>query len=238
LSARELAARIAALDWPALEAELDAEGWSLTPALLDAPECAALEALFDEPARFRKTIDMGRHAYGEGSYRYFAEPLPGPVAALRAALYARLVPLARRWSERLRRTDTWPDAFEDFRARCAAAGQTRPTPLLLRYSAGGYNRLHQDRYGEIAFPLQAVIGLDEPGRDYTGGEFLLVEQRARTQSRGIALPLPRGSALLFAAGDRPVPGRRGDVRASFRHGVSRVHSGRRTCLGIIFHDAR
>ena len=238
MSARELAARVAALDWGALSAALDAEGWSLTPPLLDTAECAALDALFDEPARFRKTIDMGRHTYGEGSYRYFAEPLPEVVAGLRAALYARLVPVARRWSERLRRSETWPATFEAFRAQCRAAGQTRPTPLLLRYAAGGYNRLHQDRYGEIAFPLQIVIGLDEPGRDYTGGEFLLVEQRARTQSRGIALPLPRGSALLFAANDRPVAGRRGDVRASFRHGVSRVHSGRRTCLGIIFHDAR
>jgi hypothetical protein len=181
---------------------------------------------------------MGRHAYGEGSYRYFADPLPPLVGELRAALYARLAALARRWSERLRRPFPYPDAHADFRALCAAAGQTHPTPLLLRYGPGGYNRLHQDRYGELAFPLQVAIGLDEPGRGYTGGEFLLLESRARTQPRATAIALPRGGALLFAANDRPIQGRRGDVRASLRHGVSRIHSGRRTCLGIIFHDAR
>jgi hypothetical protein len=230
--------RIRALDWARIEADLDAEGWFLTLPLLDAAECARIDALFDERARFRKTIEMGRHGYGEGSYRYFGEPLPEPVAELRQALYAPLAPLARRWSERLHRPVPYPDELDDFRALCRRAGQTAPTPLLLRYGAGGYNRLHQDRYGELAFPLQAVIGLDDPGRDYTGGEFLLVEQRARIQARGSAIALPRGAVLLFAANDRPVAGRRGDVRASLRHGVSRVHTGRRTCLGIIFHDAR
>jgi len=233
-----LVERIDALDWPDLCAALDAEGWALTPPLLDRAACAAIDALFCDAARFRKTIEMGRHAYGEGSYRYFADPLPEPVGELRAALYARLVPLARRWAERLRRPARYPDSLDAFRAQCAAAGQPQPTPLLLRYGPGGYNRLHQDRYGELFFPVQAVIGLDEAGSNYTGGEFLLVEQRARMQSRGMALALPRGSALLFASGERPVPGRRGDARASLRHGVSRVHSGRRTCLGLIFHDSR
>jgi hypothetical protein len=181
---------------------------------------------------------MGKHAYGEGSYRYFADPLPAAVGDLRAALYARLAPIARRWSQRLRRQVDFPDDLASFLAQCAAAGQTRPTPLLLRYGPGGYNRLHQDRYGEIAFPIQAVIGLDRPGVDYTGGEFLLVEQRARMQARGSALALPRGSLLLFAGNDRPVAGTRGWVRASVRHGVSRIHTGRRTTLGLIFHDAR
>jgi hypothetical protein len=232
-----LGERIDALDWPALFASLDAEGWALTPPLLERAECAALDDLFGDAARFRKTIEMGRHGYGEGSYRYFADPLPAPVDELRTALYAQLAPLARSWAERLRRPARYPDSLSAFRVQCAAAGQPHPTPLLLRYGPGGYNRLHQDRYGELAFPLQAVIGLDESGVDYTGGEFLLVEQRARMQSRGVSLPLPRGSALLFASGDRPVPGRRGETRASLRHGVSRVHSGRRTCLGIIFHDA-
>jgi hypothetical protein len=232
------AERIARLDWEALLTALDAEGWSRAPSLLERDECAELDALFERDAAFRKTIEMEKHAYGEGRYRYFADPLPPLVAELRAALYARLVPLARRWSERLRRPAEFPAELGAFRARCAAAGQTQPTPLLLRYGPGGYNRLHQDRYGEIAFPIQAVIGLDEPGTDYTGGEFLLVEQRARMQARGSAIALPRGALVLFGSGDRPVAGARGDVRASVRHGVSRVHSGRRTTLGLIFHDAR
>jgi len=181
---------------------------------------------------------MGRHAYGAGRYRYFADPLPPLVEALRGALYAALAPLARNWSERLRKPGRFPDQLEAFRALCADAGQVNPTPLLLRYGPGGYNRLHQDRYGEISFPIQAAIGLDEPGVDYTGGEFLLVEQRARMQGRGSAIALPRGAVLIFAGGDRPVAGARRDVRASLRHGVSRVHTGRRTALGLIFHDAR
>jgi hypothetical protein len=193
--------------------------------------------LFDDDGRFRSTVDMGPRRYGEGTYRYLARPLPEIVETLRRELYEKLVPLANDWWRRLRRPRSFPPTLDAFLALCGAAGQTRPTPLLLRYGPGGHNRLHQDRYGEIGFPLQAAICLTRPGADHEGGEFLLVEQRARQQSRGEAIALERGQLLIFAGGDRPVPGTRGDVRAQTRHGVSRVRRGRRICLGIIFHDA-
>ncbi len=237
MSPNDLTARIDALDWDAIRARTDAEGRAIGGALLDRAECAELAALFDDDARFRSTVDMGPRAYGEGTYRYLTRPLPPLVETLRRELYARLTPLASDWWRRLGREPAFPRDLDAFLARCAEAGQTRPTPLLLRYGPGGHNRLHQDRYGEVSFPLQAAICLNRPGPDFTGGEFLLAEQRARQQTRVEAIALERGELLVFAGGDRPVPGRRGEVRCQTRHGVSRVRSGGRVCLGIIFHDA-
>jgi len=236
-STTELGRRVAELDWPSLADELDAWGWARTPRLLDAAACRALTAAFEERAAFRSHVDMGRHRFGVGEYRYFASPLPEPVATLRAAFYERLAPIANRWMERLGDAARYPAALEAFTARCAAAGQTKPTPLLLRYAAGGYNRLHQDLYGELAFPLQVAIGLSRPGVDYGGGELIFVEQQARTQSRGDAVLLEQGEAVVFANAVRPVRSARGWSRAALRHGVSRVREGHRVVLGVIFHDA-
>jgi hypothetical protein len=229
--------RVDALDWPALAAHLDADGFALTAPLLAPADCAALARLFDDDARFRQTIVMARHRFGEGTYRYFAEPLPPLVAALRTAAYRHLAPIATH-SARALHLPPFPASFAAFRRHCAARGQRRPTPLLLRYAAGGYNNLHQDLYGDVVFPLQMTILLARPDRDFTGGEFLLVEQRPRTQSRGHAIALPVGAAVIFPCRDRPVSGRRGAYRATMRHGVSTVRSGVRTTLGIIFHEAR
>ncbi|AHG89085.1 Protein of unknown function DUF2086 [Gemmatirosa kalamazoonensis] len=232
-----IAARVAALDWSALARDLDARGWAETPPLLSAAECDRLAALFDDDARFRARVDMARHRFGEGRYKYFAEPLPAEVAALRQALYPPLAAVANRWAALLGGEADFPDTLDAFRARCAAAGQTRPTPLLLRYEAGGYNCLHQDLYGAVAFPFQAMAMLREPERDFTGGEFLLVEQRPRAQSAGTALRPARGAIVLFTTRTRPVAGARGHYRVQMRHGVSPVRSGRRETLGVIFHDA-
>ena len=229
--------RLDALDWAALGASLDERGYALTPPVLSGRQCRELAALLGQPRRFRKRIDMAGHGYGEGEYRYFAYPLPRPVYELRRRLYPPLARIANRWAERLRRPERFPDSLREFLARCRAGGQRRPTPLLLDYAAGGYNRLHQDRYGPIWFPLQAACCLSRPGLDFEGGEFLLLEGRARQQSRGEALNPERGALLIFSGGDRPVAGARGDVRVSTRHGVSRVRGGRRTALGIVFHDA-
>jgi hypothetical protein len=193
--------------------------------------------LYDEPGRFRATVDMARHRFGSGQYRYFAEPFPQPVGALRQALYERLLPIARDWWARLGRPVEWPDTLDDWLARCHAAGQTRPTPILLRYRAGDWNALHRDLYGDKVFPLQVVINLNEPGVDHTGGEFLLVEQRPRAQSRGTATLIPHGHGLVFTTRDRPVAGARGWSAAPVRHGVSAIRSGRRHTLGLVFHDA-
>jgi uncharacterized protein len=233
----DIPTRVAALDWAAIERDLWARGWAETPAVLTADECAAVAALFDDDARFRARVDMARHRFGEGRYKYFAEPLPDVVSALRAALYPPLAAVANRWADALGAPADFPDALDAFRARCAAAGQTRPTPLLLRYEAGGYNCLHQDLYGAVAFPFQAVAMLSEPGRDFAGGEFLLVEQRPRAQSAGTALQPARGALVLFTTRVRPVAGARGYYRAQMRHGVSPVRAGRRETLGVIFHDA-
>jgi hypothetical protein len=219
------ARRVAAADWDAVAGELDAAGCALLPRLLDPDECAALAATYDEPERFRATIDMARHRFGSGRYRYFAAPLPEPVDALRHALYERLLPIARDWYARLRRDAEWPDTLDEWLAACHAAGQTRPTPILLRYDAGDWNALHRDLYGDKVFPLQVVINLNEPGVDHTGGEFLLVEL------------LPRGHGLVFTTRDRPVASARGWSAAPVRHGVSMVRSGRRHTLGLVFHDA-
>ncbi|SFJ67737.1 hypothetical protein SAMN05421835_107211 [Amycolatopsis sacchari] len=222
------------LDWAALAAELDEYGCALTPRLLTPDQCRELAALYDEPRHFRATIDMARYRFGAGQYRYFRYPLPEPVAALRAAFYPHLLPIARDWAARLGHPAPWPDDLEEWLARCHDAGQTRPTPILLRYGPGDWNALHRDLYGDLVFPLQVVFGLDT---DYTGGEFLLVEQRPRAQSRGTATALKQGHALIFTTRDRPVRSSRGWSAAPVRHGVSTVRTGRRHTLGLVFHDA-
>ncbi|MCK9893585.1 2OG-Fe(II) oxygenase [Frankia sp. AgB32] len=217
--------------------ELDEAGYALTGPVLADADCQQLVRLLAQPARFRATVDMARHRLGSGEYRYFDHPLPAPVRELRAAFYELLRPVALRWAARLGRAAPWPDTLDDWLATCHRAGQRKPTPLMLSYQAGDWNALHQDLYGDLVFPLQVVIGLDAPGSDYAGGEFLLVEQRARAQSRGTALALPRGHALLFTTRDRPVPSVRGWSATAVRHGVSTVRSGQRRTLGLIFHDA-
>ncbi|HEV2512277.1 2OG-Fe(II) oxygenase [Bosea sp. (in: a-proteobacteria)] len=228
----------AALDWPRIESELDEHGVGLTGPLLDADACAALRALYAEPQRFRSRIVMARHGFGRGEYQYFAHPLPDVIAALRPLIYGRLAPIANRWNAALGIAQRYPEALDDFLALCHGQGQQRPTPLLLKYGAGDYNCLHQDLYGDLFFPFQMVILLSEPGKDFTGGEFTLVEQRPRMQSRPEVVPLRQGEAAIFAVQHRPVQGTRGTYRVNLRHGVSRVRSGERYTTGLIFHDAR
>ncbi|WP_027928721.1 2OG-Fe(II) oxygenase [Amycolatopsis thermoflava] len=228
---------VAGFDWPALTAELNDTGCALTPPILSERECRELSALYDDVGRFRSTIDMARFRFGSGQYRYFAYPLPDPVARLRAAFYPHLLPIARDWAAKLGWDAPWPDDLESWLDRCHRAGQIRPTPILLRYGAGDWNALHRDLYGELVFPLQVVIGLDAPGTDHTGGEFLLVEQRPRAQSRGTVTQLPQGHGLIFTTRDRPVRSSRGWSAAPVRHGVSTVRTGIRHTLGLVFHDA-
>jgi hypothetical protein len=224
--------------WRRVLEDVDGDGFSLTDApVVSAEERAELQAIYDDDRRFRSTVVMARHQFGEGEYRYFANPLPPVVARLRRDAYGPLAELANVWAERLRGGSPYPAELDDFLTVCRRAGQTRPTPLLLRYEAGGWNALHQDLYGEVAFPLQVTVALTEPGTDFTGGENLLVEQRPRAQSRGSSVTIPAGHALVFATRDRPVRGTRGYHRTQMRHGVSTVTSGRRCTLGIIFHDA-
>ena len=236
--------RLASLDWGGVATSLEAQGFAALPALLDPDECASLARLYPQDARFRSRIDMSRFRFGVGEYKYFAAPLPPEVQSLREELYARLAPIANRWSRRLRKSevrsqkDEYPAAHADFLARCHERDQKRPTPLLLSYTAGGYNCLHQDIYGDVAFPLQAVFALSRAEVDYQGGEFLLVEQRPRAQSRGHALRIEQGAGIVFATRERPVAGTRGNYRVMMRHGVSTVTGGSRMTLGIIFHDAR
>ena len=230
-------ARVAALDWPRIEADLDASGHAVAGALLTPAECEALAALYDEPGRFRSRVVMARHGFGRGEYQYFAYPLPDLVQRLREALYPRLAPIANRWHAAMSIAARFPDTHADFLDRCHAAGQARPTPLMLRYGAGDYNCLHQDLYGEHVFPLQVAVLLSAPGRDFDGGEFVLTEQRPRMQSRADVVPLVQGDAVIFAVHHRPVEGTRGTYRVNLRHGVSRVRQGHRHTLGIIFHDA-
>ena len=231
-----IARRLARLDWPAVEAALDEHGYA-TMTLLTAAECAGLVALYGDDRRFRSRVDMARHRFGVGEYKYFARPLPRLVSLLRTAFYGHLAPIANRWMEALGESQRYPAGLDEYLASCAAQGQVRPTPLLLRYTAGGYNCLHQDLYGALAFPLQVTCGLSRRGRDYTGGENLLVEQRPRMQSRGEVVALEQGEALVFPTRHRPVAGARGNYRALVRHGVSRLHTGERMSLGVIFHDA-
>jgi hypothetical protein len=232
-----LAERVGALPWPELHAALDEYGFAQTPKLLDPGESADVAALYDA-GRHRSTIDMARHRFGRGQYKYFDHPLPAAVRDLRAAFYPPLAEAANRWAERLGEADRYPADLDAFLERCHAAGQTRPTPLILRYGAGDWNALHQDLYGDVHFPFQAVTLLERPGADFTGGEFVLLEQRPRAQSRAHVVALEQGAFLLFTTRQRPAKGSRGYYRAQMRHGVSTLRSGRRTTLGLVFHDAR
>ncbi|MFG1682413.1 2OG-Fe(II) oxygenase [Nonomuraea sp. NPDC049269] len=224
-------------DWTALAEEVNAYGCALTPPVLSPADCKEIAALYGEAGRFRSTIDMERYRFGRGQYRYFREPFPPLVAELRAAFYPHLLPIARDWAARLGQPAPWPDSFDEWLDMCHEAGQTKPTPILLRYQEGDWNALHRDLYGDLVFPLQVVIGLDQPGEDYTGGEFLLVEQRPRAQSRGTVTLLPQGRGLIFTTRDRPVKSSRGWSASPVRHGVSTVRSGLRHTLGLVFHDA-
>jgi uncharacterized protein len=229
--------RVDSGDWGAIRAELDSYGGALLPALLTPEEAGEIRDLYDEPGRFRSTVNMGRHQFGEGEYRYFAAPYPEPVERLKQALYPRLVPIARDWWAKLGRTAPWPDTLDEWLRMCHAAGQVKPTAILLRYRAGDWNALHRDLYGDLVFPLQVVINLQRPGVDHDGGEFLLMEQRPRAQSRGTATLLPHCHGYLFTTRDRPVRSARGWSAAPVRHGVSVVRSGERHTLGLVFHDA-
>jgi hypothetical protein len=229
--------RVNALDWGDVAGQLDVHGWAMLPRLLTAGECAAIAVFYAEDERFRSHVVMARHGFGRGEYKYFAYPLPDSVGAWRSALYPMLAPIANRWNAATGIDARYPAIHADFLARCHAAGQTRPTPLLLQYGEGDFNALHQDVYGDQLFPLQAAVLLSEPGEDFTGGEFVLVEQRPRMQSRAEVVPLRRGDGVIFAVRHRPVQGTRGTYRGNLRHGVSRVRSGHRHTLGVIFHDA-
>ena len=229
--------RVGALDWAALAAEVDASGSAQTTPVLTPDACREIATLYDDVGRFRSTVDMARFRFGSGQYRYFDHPLPDVVADLRAAFYPHLLPIAREWAARLDRPAAWPDTLEEWLDTCHAAGQEKPTPILLRYVTGDWNALHRDLYGDLVFPLQVVIGLDEPGVDHTGGEFLTIEQRPRAQSRGSAATLQQGCGIVFTTRDRPVRSARGWSAAPMRHGVSTVRSGVRHTLGLVFHDA-
>ena len=234
----DIAARVAGIDWGGAARDLDAQGCAVLKGLLAADECRALAALYPQETIFRSRIVMGRHGFGRGEYKYFSYPLPRPIAELRPLLYAGLQPIANRWNEAMGIDIRYPENHEAFLVRCHQAGQLRPTPLLLQYEQGDYNCLHQDIYGEHVFPLQVAILLSEPTRDFEGGEFVLTEQRPRMQSRAEVVPLRQGDGVAFAVHVRPVQGTRGVYRVNMRHGVSRLRSGRRHTVGVIFHDAR
>ena len=232
-----MSARVGTIDWERVGRDLDEAGSAVLPALLSPEACDATAALYPESEPFRATIVMARHGFGRGEYKYFRYPVPDPLASLRTALYPRLAPIANRWNEAMGIDVRYPDTHAEFLERCHAAGQRRPTPLLLRYGEGDYNCLHQDVYGQHVFPLQVAILLSEPGRDFSGGEFVMTEQRPRMQSRAEVVPLRQGDAVVFTVRTRPVRGSRGVYRVNLRHGVSRIRSGRRFVAGIIFHDA-
>jgi uncharacterized protein len=230
--------RLSGIDWQTVAAALDDRGHAATPPLLSPAECRALAALYDDEAAFRSRVVMARHGFGRGEYKYLRYPLPPAVEALRQAIYPRLAPVANHWCAALKEAGRFPASLDDYLAQCHGAGQLRPTPLILKYGAGDYNCLHQDLYGDHAFPLQLTVLLSDPGADFTGGEFALVEQRPRRQSKVEVVPLRQGEAVIFAVHHRPVEGTRGIYRVNQRHGVSRVRSGERYTLGIIFHDGR
>jgi hypothetical protein len=232
-----IAQRIAAVDWVRLSYEIDRQGWATTGPLLTGDECRLLAEKYDDESQYRSRVIMARHGFGQGEYRYFAYPLPPIVAALRTSLYERLVPIANQWRNALGIAETFPPTHEEYLERCHSAGQVRPTPLILRYEPGDYNCLHQDLYGELNFPLQAAVLLSQPGKQFTGGELVLTEQRPRMQSRVQVVPLAAGEAVIFAVNHRPVHGTRGTYRVAMRHGVSPLREGRRHTLGIILHDA-
>jgi hypothetical protein len=238
LESTQAIARVQSLDWQQVHDELNAYGCARMEDVLTGDACNALVSSYPDDQRFRSRVVMARHGFGRGEYKYFAYPLPGLIEALRTDLYRRLAPIANQWNEAMGIAVHFPDEHAEFIARCHQAGQTRPTPLLLRYEAGDYNCLHQDLYGEHVFPLQVAILLSAPGRDFTGGEFVLTEQRPRMQSRAEVVPLRQGDAVAFAVHNRPVRGNRGAYRVNLRHGVSRLRSGHRHTLGIIFHDAK
>jgi hypothetical protein len=237
MSETHLDERLDANDWSSITAHLDAHGWAIINNMLDADQCRAMAGLYDADRRFRSHIVMARHGFGQGEYKYFSYPLPRIIADLRSMLYARFAPQANRWNEAMGDTARYPQTHAEFITRCHQAGQTRPTPLLLQYGSRDYNCLHQDLYGEHVFPLQVTFLLSEPEQDFTGGEFVLVEQRPRMQSRAMVVPLRLGDGVIFAVNHRPVQGSRGTYRVNLRHGVSEVRSGRRHTLGVIFHDA-
>ena len=229
--------RLETIDWPAISSDLDAQGWAMMPKLLSTKECDAVASLYQKDEGFRNKIVMARHGFGRGEYKYFAYPLPPLIETLRTALYPDLAPIANRWHKAMGMDVRFPAAHAQFIKRCHAAGQSRPTPLLLQYARDDYNCLHQDLYGEHVFPLQVAILLSEPGEDFEGGEFVLTEQRPRMQSRAAVVPLKKGDAVMFAVNSRPMQGTRGFYRVNLRHGVSKLRSGNRHTLGIIFHDA-
>ncbi|HEY4373069.1 MAG TPA: 2OG-Fe(II) oxygenase [Burkholderiales bacterium] len=231
-----IAARVAAFDWEAIEAQINTEGYAMAP-LFDADDCVALSGRYAEEAPFRSRVVMARHGFGQGEYKYFAYPLPAPVAQLREAMYRPLARIANHWNAALGEAARYPGTHAKYLAQCHAAGQQRPTPLLLQYGAGDYNCLHQDLYGEHVFPLQLTVLLSRPGEDFSGGEFVLTEQRPRMQSRVAVVPLAQGDVVIFPVHHRPVQGTRGLYRVNLRHGVSRITRGRRHTLGVIFHDA-
>jgi len=230
--------RVGGFDWSRIAFHLDAHGWALLPTLLTTDECSALAGLYGNDRHFRSHIVMARHGFGRGEYKYFAYPLPDMVVALRTALYPRLGPIANEWNAAMGIDARFPETHAEFISRCHKAGQTRPTPLLLQYGEDDFNALHQDVYGEHVFPLQVAILLSEPESDFTGGEFVLTEQRPRMQSRAEVVPLRRGDGVVFAVRNRPVRGTRGVYRVNLRHGVSRLRSGRRHTIGVMFHDAK
>jgi len=236
-TAKSIAARVAALDWPLIAAQLDSDAYGVVPSLLTQDECRELAALYPADKYFRSRVVMARHSFGKGEYKYFAYPLPRLIAGLRTALYAPLAKIANRWNETMGIDIRYPGKHLDYLARCHDAGQTRPTPLMLLYGAGDYNCLHQDLYGEHVFPLQAAFLLSRPDDDFTGGEFILTEQRPRMQSRAEVVPLRQGDGVIFPVRNRPVQGKRGTYKVNLRHGVSRIRSGQRQTLGVIFHDA-
>ncbi|MET0342990.1 MAG: 2OG-Fe(II) oxygenase [Polyangiales bacterium] len=237
MQAKQRPHTLGTVDWDTAANSLDADGFAVLPGLLAPHACDAIAASYDDDAQFRSRVVMARHGFGRGEYKYFAYPLPTLIATLRESLYPHLAPIANRWNATMNLDLRFPPALAEFTARCHAAGQTRPTPLLLKYEAGDYNCLHQDLYGEHVFPLQVAILLSEPARDFTGGELVLTEQRPRMQSRPMVVPLRKGDGVAFAVNQRPVQGTRGSYRVTLRHGVSRILTGSRRTLGIIFHDA-
>ncbi len=229
--------RIDRFDWSGIASDLDSQGWAVLPGLLDADTCDDLAALYGDSPTFRSHVVMARHGFGQGEYRYFAYPLPSLIQELRTGIYPHLAPIANRWNQRMGIDVNFPADHAEFLERCHAAGQRRPTPLLLRYGPGDYNCLHQDLYGEHVFPLQVAILLSQPQEEFTGGEFVLTEQRPRMQTRPAVVPLAKGDAVVFAVNSRPHRGTKGDYRVMLRHGVSKIRDGRRHTVGIIFHDA-